>query len=85
MAFDRHMNVVLAECEEFRKIRPKGQSEEKEIKRALGFVMVRGENIISMSAEAPPPAQPRKPGEGPVAGPGRGVPAGRGVPIWQPS
>eukprot|EP00922_Rhytidocystis_sp_ex-Travisia-forbesii_P025833 GHVS01037900.1.p2 GENE.GHVS01037900.1~~GHVS01037900.1.p2 ORF type:complete len:130 (+),score=14.27 GHVS01037900.1:57-446(+) len=81
MAFDRHMNVVLADCEEFRKIRPKGSSEEKEIKRTLGFLMLRGENIISLTAEAPPPNEPRRMGEGPLAGAGRGMPAGRGVPV----
>merc|ERR1719183_2078310 len=74
------MNLVLSDCEEFRKIRPKGSTEEKEVKRLLGFVIIRGENIISMTAEAAPPSEPKK-DAGQQAGPGRGQAAGRGVPV----
>lgn len=81
MAFDKYMNLVVSDCEEFRKIKPKGSDDEREVKRLLGFVVVRGENIISMTAEAPPPTERKKAGEGPQAGPGRGQAAGRGVPV----
>lgn len=55
LAYDKHLNVVLSECEEFRRIKPKKQGDpEKEIKRALGMVIIRGENIVSITAEAPP-------------------------------
>jgi small nuclear ribonucleoprotein B and B' len=86
IAFDRFMNFVLAECEEFRKIKQKGKviagMPEREEKRTLGLVVVRGENIISLSVEAPPPQHAEKVKL--VQGPGIGKPAGRGMPISGP-
>jgi small nuclear ribonucleoprotein B and B' len=116
LAFDRHMNLVLADCEEFRHVRLKkkpGESEagpEQELKRSLGLVILRGETVVSLSVEGPPPVQdedkksavcatllffsssricrnpislylsfPQLP-----AGPGRGMPAGRGMGMVPP-
>lgn len=83
LAFDVHMNLVLSDSEEFR--RPKRAQHAKssdtvqEEKRTLGLIILRGEWIISISVEGPPPADPRdRLGKAPV-GPGVGRAVGRGV------
>ncbi|KAI9818103.1 MAG: hypothetical protein M1827_000728 [Pycnora praestabilis] len=70
LAFDKHMNIVLADTEEFRRVRGKptkgAQSAPgslapalvEEQKRTLGLTIVRGTHIISCSVDGPPPADP---------------------------
>ncbi|KAL7069521.1 LSM domain-containing protein [Cryptosporidium serpentis] len=67
MAFDKHMNVVLSDCQEYRSIKKKGE-DLKEVKRSLGFIVLRGENIVTITAEAPPKSQSKRVTETPSVG-----------------
>jgi len=70
LAFDKHMNLVFSDTEEFRRVKRKqnkpsapgasssGQVIEQEEKRTLGLTIVRGAHIVSLSVESPPPADP---------------------------
>jgi len=81
LAFDKHMNIVLADTEELRYVSTKGkQKEEKMLQRSLGLVIIRGEIIVSMSVEGPPPSEEAKAKASIIGiGPGIGRAAGRGL------
>ena len=101
LAFDKHMNLVLADTEEFRRVKrkqnkpaapgaagPATQLIESEEKRTLGLTILRGAQIVSLSVESAPPADPStRLGKtttgglptGLASGPGVARPAGRGA------
>ena len=60
MAFDRHMNMVLGDTEEYRRIKTKkgqGLQEERLEKRSLGLIILRGDSVVSLSIEGPAPPE----------------------------
>lgn len=84
-AFDKHMNILLCECEEHRKVKPKsGKKQVADDIRTLGLVLLRGENIISLTVDGPPQKDDdsvKLPKGGGIPGPGTAKPAGRGMPM----
>ena len=96
LAFDRHMNLVLADSEEFRRINKSKKSssandkDEKEdvgeVRRVLGFVLLRGEEVVSVAVEGPPIRVKKQKAQEQAGGgammPGQGIAraAGRGMP-----
>jgi small nuclear ribonucleoprotein B and B' len=90
------MNLVLADTEEFRKLRKRKQVDEDseevvthEEKRTLGLTIIRGAQVVSIEAVSPPAQDPSArlgksaPGglPGLPTGPGVARPAGRGAGI----
>lgn len=66
LAYDKHMNLVLADCEEFRLTKKQNKAAATtatagnglgEMRRSLGMILLRGETIVSLIPESgPPPA-----------------------------
>ena len=54
LAHDKHLNFVLADCEEFRLLKNRNGGESE--RRNLGMIVLRGEEVVSVSQEsgAPP-------------------------------
>jgi len=84
LAFDKHMNLVLADTEEFTRYKSKKDEGgvDKERKRGLGLVLLRGENIVSFSAESPPTENVDLFNEViKNVDEGKSIPMGRGMPV----
>jgi small nuclear ribonucleoprotein B and B' len=87
------MNLVLADTEEFRRVKRKqtkpaapgasssaSQTVESEEKRTLGLTIVRGAHIVSLSVESAPPADPStRLGKSTPSGLSTGLTSGPGV------
>ena len=75
IGIDKHLNCVLADTEEYRRLKPKKQGDpEREIKRPLGLLMLRGDNIVSISAEKAPQQKFDKKAQMHIMGPGKSAP-----------
>lgn len=66
LAFDKHMNLVIADTEEFRRTKRKamkgapgssGPAVETEERRQIGLTIIRGAHVVSLSVDGPPPAE----------------------------
>lgn len=75
LAFDKHMNLVLSECEEIRRTKSKSTVE----RRSLGLIILRGEGVVSISVEAPPKTTATTTTT--TSTPGVAKPMGRGLPV----
>ncbi|PVV05269.1 hypothetical protein BB560_000216 [Smittium megazygosporum] len=92
LAFDKHMNLVLSDCEELRRVKSSAKVDKdattrvREIKRMLGLVILRGDTVVSLSVDGPPPvsvdaAHERARLAAMPVGPGLARPASRAVPL----
>jgi small nuclear ribonucleoprotein B and B' len=62
IAFDKYMNLVLADAQEVRKIADSNSLSlslmlcvDRSERRTLGLIILRGETIVSLSVDGPPP------------------------------
>jgi len=62
MAFDKHMNMILGDSEEFRLVKQDGKKGKEawvEEKRLLGLLLLRGDAVVSVKPVGPPAPTPK--------------------------
>jgi len=79
MAYDRHMNIVMSDTEEFRIFKGKKGADDREEKRTLGLIILRGDCVVHLEVVGPPPTEKKK--DPSLVGPGKAEAAGRGMPV----
>ena len=82
LAFDKHLNLVLSDTAEHRTLTTASSTTSKSTRverRTLGLVILRGENVVSITVEGPPP--PKATARVTPGGPGVAVGKGRGMPV----
>ena len=60
LAFDKHMNIVLSDTEEHCLVKSKNKKFDREKRRTLGLVLIRGDSVIAISAESQEPNNNKK-------------------------
>lgn len=53
--FDSHLNIVLKDAEEYRKNKRRKAGQRLEIKRNIGLIILRGDNVLRVDVVGPPP------------------------------
>lgn len=55
IGFDKYLNLILADADEYRTIRPKKKSDPiREVKRPMGLMILRGDTVLCITAEKSP-------------------------------
>eukprot|EP01060_Flectonema_neradi_P004132 TRINITY_DN12711_c0_g1_i1.p1 TRINITY_DN12711_c0_g1~~TRINITY_DN12711_c0_g1_i1.p1 ORF type:complete len:199 (+),score=29.93 TRINITY_DN12711_c0_g1_i1:115-711(+) len=84
-AYDKHMNIVLADAVEKRLVYVKNQKEREVATRDLGLVILRGANIVAVTVNGnlgkAPPSRDSLKATARLPGQGCGVAAGRAMPM----
>jgi len=55
LGFDSHSNIVLKDCEEYRKQKKRKSGEALETKRNIGLMILRGDSVLRVDVVGPPP------------------------------
>ena len=57
LSYDKHMNIILSECIEYRTLINKKTKEERRIQRNIGLMILRGDCVLGYTPLTPPSKQ----------------------------